>query len=606
MVTRILTILFLIFVTSLSFGQNPSITPTEDPDSSIFIETVVPTDSVIFQVKDSQEVQRLYGNVVLENDSIYFKSDSAIITNGVDLEAGGNIVVNRGDTLFAYCDRMNYSGINQLAHFFSDEVIITSPSINLLALDEMDLDFITDEASYSSGGQMYNDSLVLLSRRGTYYLSEDRAILRDSVVCEFDSMRLYSDSLLFDRREMKVYFIAPTRMENDSDILYCEDGHYDLNKDIGVFKKNVEFVQDKSYGTSDSIIYYGGTELINLMGNAEVVDSTDAQISADLIEYDRKAETLRLKGKGLVVTKDGKISSDALVYNLNTEKYYSEAKVFVANEDYILEADRLESLEDDQTLVSGDVKWQDLKEGSVLYTSEAILSEESKTFVAYGDRPVFVMISENEDSVDSTFIMADTLRRDRIEPVEDSISLVKGFYDVLIWNSSFSAVCDSLAVHESDSVIFLYKQPIIWNDSSQIWGDTVSLFLKNKNINEATVKQNAKGLVLTKRAEYQNQLSGREMFIDFEENEIQDILLVGNAQSIYFVEDEEEAYVGANEIKSGRMLILFEEKDLSKIKFFSEVDGIFHDIDGLQMSEIGLEGIESFFSRKPERSQFPK
>ncbi len=62
----------------------------------------------------------------------------------------------------------------------------------------------------------------------------------------------------------------------------------------------------------------------------------------------------------------------------------------------------------------------------------------------------------------------------------DTIRYFLAFHNVRIYNDSLQSVSDSLFFSTEDSVFRLYKDPVIWNGQSQITGDTIYLFTKNK------------------------------------------------------------------------------------------------------------------------------
>ena len=66
-------------------------------------------------------------------------------------------------------------------------------------------------------------------------------------------------------------------------------------------------------------------------------------------------------------------------------------------------------------------------------------------------------------------------------PVDSTLKYFEAYKNVKIFSDSLQAVGDSLFFSGQDSVFRLFNQPIIWAQENQISGDTIYLFLKNKN-----------------------------------------------------------------------------------------------------------------------------
>ena len=74
----------------------------------------------------------------------------------------------------------------------------------------------------------------------------------------------------------------------------------------------------------------------------------------------------------------------------------------------------------------------------------------------------------------------------------------------------------------------------------------------------------------------------------------------GNAESIYFARDEEEAYLGMNQTTCSEMLILFGANEVDQIKFYSQANATMFPIAKIQDSPPTLEGFRWDFEKRPE------
>lgn len=158
------------------------------------------------------------------------------------------------------------------------------------------------------------------------------------------------------------------------------------------------------------------------------------------------------------------------------------------------------------------------------------------------------------DSLDST--ARDTIYR-----------LVKGYRNVRIYRSDFQSVCDSLTADSRDSTIHLYIDPVLWNQNSQITSDVMDIFTANSQIVRAEFV--GRPLMISELdTMHYNQVAGKTMIALFRDNQIYRNDVKGNAQTIYFMqEDDSPEIIGLLVLESGDMTFYIEEKQVVGITY---------------------------------------
>ncbi|MEI9934977.1 MAG: hypothetical protein WDM71_09035 [Ferruginibacter sp.] len=162
---------------------------------------------------------------------------------------------------------------------------------------------------------------------------------------------------------------------------------------------------------------------------------------------------------------------------------------------------------------------------------------------------------------------------------ESSDTLVRyfqAFHNVRIYNDSLQAVCDSLFYTTEDSIFRLFKQPLLFANRSQISGDTIFLYTKNKKAERLYVFNN--GMIINNPDEQlYNQISGRTINGYFKNGQLDYMRVRGfPAQSVYYPQNDDSAYIGMNRSKGDVIDIYFLNKELHKVKFINDVDGILY------------------------------
>jgi hypothetical protein len=148
---------------------------------------------------------------------------------------------------------------------------------------------------------------------------------------------------------------------------------------------------------------------------------------------------------------------------------------------------------------------------------------------------------------------------------------------VRIFSDSMQAMSDSLFYSSKDSIFKLFTDPVMWASNSQITGDTIFLYTKNKNPDRLYVFENAFAVNLSDKGMY-NQLKGNRLNGYFTDGTINYMRAQGNGESIYYVKDEKNALVGINNATRDIIDMRFKNKELNKVVFISEVNGTMYPV----------------------------
>lgn len=157
------------------------------------------------------------------------------------------------------------------------------------------------------------------------------------------------------------------------------------------------------------------------------------------------------------------------------------------------------------------------------------------------DRDSVVSASANEDSValaearamNGDSIPTDTARTDSV------YRLVKAYRNVRMYRTDAQMACDSMVSVSTDSIIRLYIDPVLWNNSNQIASDEVDIFTRNRRIERAEFI-GSPIMVSEIDSTYYNQVAGKVMIAYFRNNDIYRNDVNGNVQTIYFQREDED------------------------------------------------------------------
>jgi hypothetical protein len=149
---------------------------------------------------------------------------------------------------------------------------------------------------------------------------------------------------------------------------------------------------------------------------------------------------------------------------------------------------------------------------------------------------------------------------------------MRAFHNCRIFSKDLQAKCDSLSYSFQDSVIRLYRAPIIWSEESQLTSDSMAIFTKNRQTDRMELYNSAFVVDLFDSIRY-NQIKGRNLTGYFRDNKMYKIAIDGNSELVYFLSDK-EGQVGWNRAKSSRIEIYVDKGKISQIVEFQNPDGI--------------------------------
>ena len=553
---------------------------------------------------DSGVVQKLLGKVELSQDSVYMYSDSALIFGRTRVVAQGNVVIQQGDSVSAFADSLVYRGNTRIADLYSEVALVSGRQ--KLFTDRLNYDLNTKIATYRTGATLTNDTTQLTSKTGYYYVGRNEIFFRDSVVVISPDFTLRSDTLAYHTENKIVRFLGPTLITQNDTRIYCESGFYDVERRVALFEQNAQYIRGDERATADAIRYDGTRREVELIGNADFeegpLDGTLVRkATADTIRYEELTEVTTLAGNADY--RDGKrdITGDRIVYDQKNERYRTRGRTRVNNPPQIILADNIDYEEETGlAIATGDVVWQDTSSDYTVVAERAEYDAETDYIRATGGktgRPLLISVLDG----DSLFLAADTLIARRADTIAtDSSRLLLAINDVRVFRADLQVVCDSMAFNEQDSSFRFFKNPMVWSDTSQFSADTVWMQLANDQIEQIFLRQNS--LVINSPDEqFFNQIAGRNINADFKENEVERVLVMGNARAVYYALDEDRAYVGVNRTSCSRMLVDFGNNEVEHIRFYSEPEGEVLPMKGTDHNGLKLEGFSWELVRRPLR-----
>lgn len=434
-----------------------------------------------------------------------------------------------------------------------------------------------------------------------------------------DTVNIYSNHLRYLIDKKFAYLDGAVRLTDGKGTLTTPDLEYDMNTNIGIYKHGGKVVNKKTVLTSKEGWYYGGLKDIYFKDNVVLKDPA-YNITTDSLMYNTQNGLVRFIAETFIKDSSGRtIETKDGFYNLQTGKAEFGQRPIIRDGKVTIIGDNIAF--DDSTGTSqarGNVIIVDSAQGTTIIAGE-VFRDNKRDRILATRKPLMILKQDN----DSIYITADTLFSARLSDlyatkdsvVKDTVKGTKvvtvnntkdstnryfeGYRNVRIFSDSLQAVADSMFYSFKDSTFRLFQGPVIWAKESQITGDTVFVFTKNKKADKVKVFENS-FLVNKMDNEIFNQIKSSRMDGYFKDGSIDSVRANGFAECIYYIQDEDSAYTGINESKSDIIDIYFLEQALHKVVLRSNVTGTIWPIRQKSPSEMRLPNFMWLEERRPK------
>ena len=540
------TRLTLLLVALLSLFVADAQTAPADSLQPLYI--LPPTQRQSYQkLPDGTELQILVGTVKVRQGTTFFTCDSLVVNpNTKILEAFGRVHINDSDTAHVYSNYLRYL-INERKAFLTGKVKLTDGH-GTLTTNDLEYDVATKVGIYRNGGRVVNKKSVLTSEEGVYYADIRDVYFKRNVKLNDPSYALQTDSMIYNTETQMARFISETFMRDSSGrTIQTREGYYDLRSGRAEFTQRTR-IQDKSMVVlGDQIANDDSSGVIQIRGNGVLIDTAQGvNILANEIFANKKTGAYLATKKPLMIIRQEKDS------------------IYVA-------ADTLFSARLTDLYKAPDTAQKVTLPDTAQKVTSPIVAKGKKASAPTPPRL-------NNDSTNRYF---------------------EAFRNVRIYSDSVQAVSDSLFYSFKDSTFRLYDNPVVWSKKSQVTGDTIYLFTKNKKADRFKVFENS-FVVNESQAGVYNQVKANRMDGLFKDGAIDTIGAQGNAETIYFIQDNDSAYTGINQTSSELMDVYFEKGNLHKVVLRNTVKGTLTPISQKSPEAARLEKFKWQESRRPK------
>lgn len=391
------------------------------------------------------------------------------------------------------------------------------------------------------------DGSVITAGEMEYDANTQKGVARKNVVLTDPKQTIKTDILYYDRLANQAYFNTGGTISDGQNVTYAKVGTYFLNTRVVDLTGNVKIETPQYIIEGPNIKQNQNTKIADFLGPTTITSKTNPRNRI----YTEKG-TYKMDSKEAFLTKNSRIFYNEKILT-GDDMYYNQITGFGK--------------------ATGNVTLDDPKERRYIKGGYGEIFEK-KDSAMMTKNPYAVKVMEKDSIYFASEKIISYQRPDSLD-IKVKKSYLRAFKKARIYKSNAQGRADSIAFNETDGVMHMYTNPILWSGEKQVTGDKVEAYFNTKTEDIDSLKVIGNAFAISKvdslnlKDEF-NQVKGKFMTVYYEKNDIKEARVVGNAQSIVYVDDTDQETkkperIGITLSTCGIIGALFEERALQII-----------------------------------------
>ena len=447
----------------------------------------------------------------------------------------------------------------------------------------------------------------------------DLTRLLGDVRLRHEDMTMTCDSAYFFKKENRLDAFSRVHITNDGGSVTIDGNFakYDGNTKLAEIWGNVVLVDSNAVMKTQHLYYNRITNIAYYLVGAEIINKENNMVSK-YGHYHRNTNMFYAKKDVVLVTKDYNIVGDTLNYNVKTKVADFVGPTYIQNEKDTIYCERgwydtndtiaffrqNAWIKSGSTTVNADTLFYESKTGNGRGFSNIVIVDTTNNVILKGHKGWFNNTTENAwltrkallimaSKQDSLFLHADTLRS-----IADTagFKIMKAYNRVRFFSRDMQGKCDSLVLSLKDTVIHMFRLPVLWAQDNQMTAEHIEIETENQK--PRRINMINKGFIVQEDLAGFNQIKSKKIIGLFRDNELYRVEGYNDSETVYYLYDGTDL-TGVNKMKSANLVILIENKQAQEIKYYNGIDGGLIPINEFDQDELTLLGFKWHIELKP-------
>ena len=407
--------------------------------------------------------------------------------------------------------------------------------------------------AFSNVSMKQGDSINMVAKYVEYSGKTQMAFARGDVVLTEPESVLTTDKLYYDRNRQQAYYDTKGKVVRDSSgTITSQIGRYYMSTKKYQFTKDVVLVNPEYTLNTERLDFFTENGHAYLFGPSTIVGET-SNVYCERGFYDTNKDVGHFQRNARIDYDNQTVEGDSL--------YFDRNRSFASASNNITVTDTL-----NKSIVRGHYAevWRD--KDSVFITKRALA----------------ITIQER----DSVYLHADTL----LVTGKAENRITRAFYNARLYKSDLAGKSDSIHVNHktgltqminldrfsSTDAFATTRKPVLWNMGNQMTGDTIHLISNVKTEKLDSLKVFNSAFLVSRDTLSENgydQIKGQRLIGLFRDNELYNIDILKNAETIRYLRNDKSELIGIQKSKSGSINIRIIEQAIEEVRFINQIDG---------------------------------
>lgn len=571
----------------------------------------------------SGEARFLHNNTFLLCDTALWRVDRQII------EAVGHVRILQEQTVLSG-DKLTYYIERDLAEFRGSVVQLEDKDHNMLRTRHLDYNTKDSLAIFLGGGAMKDkDGQIIESEAGTYDAKSKIFTFAGKVNMFTDSVFIRTSRMVYDTDRNMATFDQNIDAWKDDDMLSSQAGWYDRNRELFFFRNRVHGMTPDQEVWTDSLYFWRNTRNVEMQGVSQLTDTT-----RNVFALARRMEYVDSLSR-MVLTRDAAVvgitqekgapkdtvyfGGDSLIYRTVPMCDVSEAAVGNAKkrlDDLALDAvanyrkeaaeaaekARQEALQNNPELMQNQPPAAAAQQPPAGF--EVPEEEPEEDLVPPADSTLQAPLDSLGRALTDTLSSALTDSLSLAPPDSTKIGFLTALGNVRMFRSDIQMACDSLVYTDLDSLVRMYRDPVVWNDGNrQYSADSLYAVIKDRALEKASLMSNAFIIIEEEPDKCYDQIRSTEMLAYFDgEGGLRRFDALGEASAIFYLK-EDSTFATVNKSQAKMLYAQFRDGDIDRVYYFDQVQNDASPLAQMKQDDRVLKGFNWLPDRRPKSKE---
>ncbi|RCW92232.1 OstA-like protein [Winogradskyella arenosi] len=413
-----------------------------------------------------------------------------------------------------------------------------------------DQDFIE---AYSNVVMKQGDTINMVAKYVEYSGISQLAFASGDVVLTEPQSTLKTDTLHFDRIKQQAYYnTGGTVVRDTSGTITSQIGRYYMNASKYQFVKDVVLVNPEYTLNTERLDFFTENGHAYLFGPSTIVGETST-VYCERGFYDTNNDVGHFQRRAKIDYDQRTVEGDSL--------YFDRKKNFASASNNITVTDTINN-----SIVKG-------------HYAEVWRAQDSMYITK---RALAITVQEK----DSIYMHADTL----MVTGKPEHRITRAYNNARIYKSDLAGKSDSIHVDHklgltqminlsrfnSDDTFAMQRKPVLWNIGNQMTGDTIHLISNPKTEQLDSLKVFENAFLINKDTispDAFNQIKGQRLIGLFKNNELYNVDVIKNAETIRYLRNDDTELIGIQKSKSGSINVKIMDQAIEEVRFLNQIDG---------------------------------